>query len=145
MTRPVVRLLSGTTPIEWGVLAAQPAEPHDLGGTVVAGIVSDGRSAAAALDALLRGADLCIRVGLDAGARAAFLDQVTRVADVEDASRELANDEEALLGELRAGAALQEAARRAGMSRRTAARRLAALRHRFGVQTVTELLVATRR
>jgi DNA-binding CsgD family transcriptional regulator len=146
VTRPTVRLFDGVPPAGWGPLEPLPAEPHDQHGQTRAGTVTDERSAAAALDTALRGGALHLYVLLDGPARDTFLDQLVRIAQMEQGGGDgLADEEAVLLGLLRAGAQLEEAARGAGMSRRTAARRLDALRRRYGVQTVAELVVVTRR
>ncbi len=144
MSRPLARVLSGVPSAPWEPLQQLPPEAHDERGRTVVGVVADEQSVAAALDALLRGYELHIFVVLDEHAREAFLDQLARIAEVQRENDSLPPDETTLLEVLRAGGTLQDAAAAAGMSRRTAARRLHSLRVRFGVRTVAELVILTR-
>jgi len=75
--------------------------------------------------------------------RAAFLDQLARVADVQAsaAPAPLTDEQRALLRLLADGRSIAEAAEAVGLSRRTAHRRLDAARRALGVETGTEAIL----
>jgi DNA-binding CsgD family transcriptional regulator len=66
------------------------------------------------------------------------------VADTAEPGIDLDRDEFVLLAALAGGASTADAARRAGLSLRTAHRRLAALRARLGARTTTEAIAVAR-
>ena len=146
-------------------LADALAEARDAGRTVVSGwtlpragervvctgIVASAEDAAAALLAVVAGAGVIV----DARAPRDVVDRLCddlrrlgrldhRTASTPRAPR-LTPQERALLDLLLEGRTLGEAARRLHLSRRTADRRLAAVRRAFGVTTTAEALVAASR
>lgn len=124
-----------------------PREPFDLGPHELACSVEvDGdEGAQTALLAAVRNVALVIRVAGPDRDRAAFLDQLTRVADVRTAGcAQLTAEQRALLGLVAAGRSIAEAADAVGVSRRTAHRRLDAARRALGVETVTEAVLLAR-
>lgn len=147
MTRPRATI-GGVLALDGLDLPTLPDVPYDLTGLTVTGEVRDRTSGDAALDAVMRGAALVVRVELPDPLRAEFLDQLARIADVDEGVPNVAeppravpgSEHYALLRELHGGATLHQAARTVGVSRRTAARRLSELRTFHRVGTVAELL-----
>jgi hypothetical protein len=131
--RPQVRIATGpageaadTVPI-----AVVPDEPFDLTGVTVVADVADPSTASAVLRAVVRGADALVHV--DVPDAPAFLDALGRIADVRVLTPPAIDaDQRRLLALLADGLTASEAARRAGMSLRTAHRRLAAARAALG-------------
>lgn len=120
-----------------------PASPWDLSGRrwTCFGEVADRAGAAAAVAALARGVGLVIVVGLTGDDRRRFQEDLVRIGRVVgpvDASHDLGPDHDALLEGLASGLSVTAAATRANLSRRTANRRLAEVRSRFGVASTAE-------
>jgi DNA-binding CsgD family transcriptional regulator len=128
-----------------------PAPP----GAVRVGAVADAASAAQAVLAAVRGADLVV---LGTGERAVIdqlcddlrrlgqLDHRVDAVTADGASvAGLGPEERALLAHLIAGASLGEAAKALHLSRRTADRRLASARRVLGASTTSEAVVLARR
>jgi hypothetical protein len=132
-----------------------PGSPYDLSDKDLAWelTVDDEAAAVAALDAAARGVDLVLRIDLPPDVRATFLDDLGRVAHVRhttgskgpDPSAALSSEQRALLRQLSHGDTLDGAARRVGLSLRTATRRVAAARAALGVATTTEAVLALQR
>jgi DNA-directed RNA polymerase specialized sigma24 family protein len=120
-------------------VAEVPEEPFGLAGTTVAAMVDAPASAAAVLQLLVRGADVVLR--LDLPDAAGFSDAVGRIADVRavDAPA-LDREQRALLDLLSRGFTASQAARKVGMSLRTAHRRLHAARSAVGAACNIEVL-----
>lgn len=122
-----------------------PARPRDLArhGWVCAGVVATRDDARAAIEALERGAGLIIAITLDGRDRLALLEDVERAGRIvpADAIEVLDPDQQELLGLLAEGMTVAAAAREAGVSLRTANRRLADARARLGVETTVEAIV----
>jgi hypothetical protein len=126
--------LAGAVPI-----AVVPAEPFDLTGTTVVADVIDPATASAVLRAVVRGADALLRV--DVPDVHAFLDALGRIADVRAvAPPAIDADQRRLLTLLAGGLTASDAARRTGLSLRTAHRRLAAARAALGVECNAEAI-----
>ncbi len=105
------------------------------------------RTRSAELAAAL-GHSLALHVDLPEPERSVVLDDLSRVALLEGSvtARPLTLDapDRALLEAVVGGATVAEAAARVSLSRRTAFRRLEALRRRFGVESNSELVVRAR-
>jgi len=139
--RPQVVIHRSNTHVGDAGLTDVPDQPHDLSGILVRGVIRTSLEARVALDVALRGADLVLCVDLPEAERNEFLDQLGRVADMVEGEASREDDEySSLVEHLRRGATLREAAKSAGVSHRTAARRLKVLRDHHGVRTVAELL-----
>jgi DNA-binding NarL/FixJ family response regulator len=123
-----------------------PAPP----GAVRVGAVTDPSSAAQAVLAAVRGADLVV---LAAGERAVIdqlCDDLRRLGRLDHRidpapATPLSPDERALLAQLVGGASLGEAAKTLHLSRRTADRRLASAKRALGAQSTSEAVVLARR
>jgi DNA-binding NarL/FixJ family response regulator len=107
--------------------------------TVCVGVVATDADEIAALLAALRGASLLIAI-VDEHLRSRFIVDLTRVGTVRRLTTtgdpgSLHPDGAALLAALAEGDSIDSAARRVGMSRRTAHRRLARARATLGVRT----------
>ena len=114
-----------------------PDRPFGLHGQTFAAVVDDSAVAAAVLRLLSRGADAVVRI--DLADDAVFRDALARVAVVSAPARpRLDAEQRALLDLLANGLTAGEAARRLGMSLRTAHRRLSAARTLLGVGHNTE-------
>lgn len=122
------------------------APPAGLGGVVCAGDVSSAESAASALLAAVDGAGLVIAGRAERDVLDRLCDDLRRLGPVDhrlgDArpAQVLTREERALLDHLLTGASLGEGARRLGVSRRTADRRLASARRKLGVATTAAAL-----
>lgn len=104
---------------------------------------------AAVLDAVLRGVAVVVRVedDLPGSVAARFVDDLHRAAGASEPpapARRLATDQLRLLEALASGATIAAAARRLGLSARTASRRLADARRVLGVSTTAEALQVLR-
>lgn len=109
-----------------------PDRPYELQGQTFAAVVDDWAVAASVLRVLSRGADAVVRI--DLADDAVFRDALARVADISSPVRPgLDAEQRALLDLLASGLTAGEAARRLGMSLRTAHRRLSAARTLLGV------------
>jgi DNA-binding NarL/FixJ family response regulator len=135
-----------------GVVVLGDWPVHVLPGTVVHGTITDAASAAQAVLAAVRGADLVLL----AAAEREVIDQLCddlrrlgpldhRIGDAAPVEPDLGPDERALLARLVGGATLGEAAKALHLSRRTADRRLAAARRALGAASTSEALVLARR
>jgi DNA-binding NarL/FixJ family response regulator len=119
-------------------------------GAVRVGAVTDPTSAAQAVLAAVRGADLVV---LAAGERVVIdqlCDDLRRLGRLDhrvdpDPVTPLSPDERALLAQLVGGASLGQAARALHLSRRTADRRLASAKRALGAQSTSEAVVLARR
>jgi hypothetical protein len=114
-------------------------------------VVRDRAGAARAVRAALAGIDLVIEPGGDEHAWTALLEDLRRLGPLEhvtaalDGGTPLLEPETLLLlAHLASGSPVAEAARRTGVSRRTADRRLAEARRAFGVGTTVEAVMAAR-
>jgi DNA-binding NarL/FixJ family response regulator len=117
------------------------------GGDVCLGVVADGESAAAAVLAALRGADLAVELRAPRDVADRLLDDLRRVGSVThvvdphaEAAAAFGPEELRLLALLLSGCSLGAAARRMHLSRRTADRRVASIRAAFGATTTAEAL-----
>ena len=144
--RPTIRFV-GEDP----ALAARSATPVDelserpysLTGTAVRAVVDSPAAASSVLLALARGADAVVQLRLVDAAE--FVEASQRLADVSaPATPVLARDQRDLLDLLAAGHTLGDAARRLGMSQRTAHRRLGAARAALGATTNAEAVAGLR-
>lgn len=111
--------------------------------------VDSAGAAAKALDAALSGAALLVRVTADRGTADALCEDLRRLGSLEqrraDAPRPAFTAEEyALIDLLAEGCSLGDAAARLCISRRTADRRLAAVKDALGVTTTAEAVLASR-
>jgi DNA-binding NarL/FixJ family response regulator len=108
----------------------------------VAAHVVDEDTAGAVLLAAARGVAVVVAVDLPPASEARFVDDLARVADMqarqEATSDALGGEHIALLEALAAGLTVAAAARRVGLSSRTAVRRLSEARDRLGAATNTE-------
>ncbi len=116
------------------------------------GVVADLAGAADAILAVLDGAGLIVDASADRDVIDRFVDDLRRVGPVEhrDATADrqpsaLEDDARSLLALLADGYSLGEAAAELGLSRRTADRRLAAIRSALGADRTAEALVKARR
>ena len=124
-------------------IAVVPAEPFDLTGVTVVADVADPATASAVLHAVVRGADALLHV--DVPDAPAFLDALGRIADVRAVTPPaIEADQRRLLTLLADGLTASEAARRTGMSLRTAHRRLAAARAALGTACNAEAISSLR-
>jgi DNA-binding NarL/FixJ family response regulator len=134
------------------------AEVRDAGWTVVAGwdgregeicsgTVSSAEDAAAALLAALGGAGVVVSARAERDIVDRLCDDLRRLGPLDhrvgEATRAaaLTSEERSLVDLLLEGTTLGEAARRLGLSRRTADRRLASVREKMGVETTAAALV----
>ncbi len=123
-----------------------PARPWDLGEErwVCCGVVADAEQGASALAALARGVGLVVRVEGPSSFRLQVLDDLHRNGTLVVAGRparpalQLSGDDVTLLRALAEGATVDEAARLAMISPRTAHRRLALVRDGLGAANTTE-------
>lgn len=111
--------------------------------TVRHGIVATEADAASAVLAAIAGYGLIVELRVDGVVRDRLLDDLRHAGPLEvravDATPpDLDEESRALLRSIAAGETLAEAARRVGISRRTADRRLAAIRATLGVQRTVE-------
>jgi DNA-binding NarL/FixJ family response regulator len=107
------------------------------------GIVATEADAVAAVIAALAGYGLIVELRVDGAVRDRLLDDLRHAGPLEVRTvaatpPELDEGSRALLRSIAAGETLSEAARRLGISRRTADRRLAAIRVTLGVQRTVE-------
>jgi DNA-binding NarL/FixJ family response regulator len=116
----------------------------DLRGRRVWVSVADRDTASRTLRAVQRGADVVVHLALAEPERSAFLDELHRVASEisELQAPQLDPFQLALVGHLREGLSLREAATRLHVSSRTADRRLAEIRAVLGVSSTSEVLAA---
>jgi DNA-binding NarL/FixJ family response regulator len=140
--RPAIRFVGGDPALHTrGAVGLDdvPGRPYLLAGTTVCAVVEDSETAAAVLQVLARGADVVAQLTLpDASA---FLDSVRRVAAVPaPSSPVLDGDQRALLDLLARGHTAGDAARRLGMSLRTAHRRLGGARAVLGATSNAEAI-----
>ncbi len=125
-------------------LAELPEQPFSLATSqiAVAVDVADQATAAAVLLAAARGVGVVLSVSLDGASAERFLDELSRVADVREGTEtpgaSLSVDHTELLDALASGLTVADAARKLGLSRRTAVRRLAEARARLGAASTTE-------
>jgi DNA-binding NarL/FixJ family response regulator len=124
-----------------------PARPS----AVRVGAVTDLASAARAVLAAVRGADLVVVACAERAITDQLCDDLRRLGQLEHrleqspSTAELSPEERALLAHLVGGASLGEAARALHISRRTADRRLAAARKALGAASTSEAVVLARR
>jgi DNA-binding NarL/FixJ family response regulator len=114
---------------------------------VCAGAVVDEVSAAEALLAAVAGAGLVVEARAPREILDRLVDDLRRLGRVDHRTTEpetplLTREERALVALLAGGATVGEAARQLHVSRRTADRRLAAVRAKLGVATTAEAVVA---
>lgn len=128
-----------------------PPTPWDVAPARVlcVGTVRDAAAAAAAVEALSRGAGLAVVIEVTGAVRHRLIEDLHRIGAVTDdptvpalRAGGLDDDHRALLDALAAGATVADAARRLGMSRRTANRRLSEARTVLGVAGNTEAVAA---
>lgn len=123
-----------------------PDRPWDLSSRrwVCTGTVSSEPEAEMALKALVRGVGLVVGIDGPGGFRLRVLDDlhhsgaVVEVVPSSDEQPMLGDEEVTLLRALADGATVEEAARRASLSARTAHRRLAEVRDAYGAANTTE-------
>ncbi|MDH4170468.1 MAG: hypothetical protein OEW42_12855 [Acidimicrobiia bacterium] len=143
MNRPQA-LLAGTAdaPEAALTLADVADRRHRLHGTTVLAVIADQPAGRATLHLTLRGATLILDIRLPDHQRELFVDQLHRVVDLHPVPTPVrfTDEQRALLHELRCGASLDAAARAVGLSRRTAARRLAELRTQADARSTAALL-----
>jgi DNA-binding CsgD family transcriptional regulator len=122
-----------------------PARPRDLAdhGWVCRGVVASREDARAAVEALERGVGLIVAVAVEGRVRLALLEDLERAGRITpaDGGHVLDDDQRRLLALLADGVTVAAAAQEAGVSRRTANRRLADARARLGVDTTVEAVV----
>lgn len=143
MSRPLIRLVEGDPALAGGPgaipISGVPDEPFGLTGTTVAAVVDDAVTSSAVLQALVRGADVVLR--LDLPDAAGLLDALARIGDVcAPSAAALDREQWALLDLLARGNTAGEAARQIGMSLRTAHRRLGAARAALGAACNAEAI-----
>ena len=119
-------------------------------GAVRVGVVGDAASAAQAVLAAVRGADLVVLGAAERVVIDQLCDDLRRLGQLDHqvepvAAIALTSEERALLARLVGGATLGEAAKALHMSRRTADRRLASARHALGAASTSEAVVLARR
>lgn len=118
---------------------------------VSVGVVAGEADAAEALLAAVWGAGVIIHATSAPEVTERLVEDLRRLGPVDfrteetPPSRDLTQDERALLELLAGGRSLGEAAQHLNLSRRTADRRLASARAKLGVPTTTEAVVAFRR
>jgi DNA-binding CsgD family transcriptional regulator len=125
---------------------ALPARPRDLSSHrwVCRGVVATRDDARAAVEALERGVGLVVALAVAGRDRLALLedlDRVGRLCTPVDEAFVLDDDQRRLLALLADGATVAVAAQQAGVSLRTANRRLADARSRLGVDSTVEAIV----
>jgi hypothetical protein len=122
-----------------------PARPRDLSshGWVCRGVVGGREDARAAVEALERGVGLIVAVTVEGRERLALLEDLDRAGRItsSDDAYVLDDDQRSLLALLADGVTVAVAAQQAGVSRRTANRRLADARARLGVESTVEAVV----
>ncbi len=133
----------------WHVVAGWSAGRGSTGPVVATGIVAAPSDVPAAVLAAVGGAALVVDARADRPVVEGLCDDLRRLGRVERRSPEtgwvpLTADERRLLDLLAGGATLGEAAGRLHLSRRSADRRLAAVRERLGVPTVAAAVAARR-
>lgn len=111
--------------------------------------VADAGDAARVLDAALSGAALLVRATADRGTADALCEDLRRLGALEQRHADVAGpaltaEECALMDLLAEGCSLGDAATRLCISRRTADRRLAAVKESLGVTTTAEAVLASR-
>jgi DNA-binding NarL/FixJ family response regulator len=119
-------------------------------GAVRVGAVTDAESAAQAVLAAVRGADLVVLGSADRPVIDQLCDDLRRLGQLDHqvepvTTISLTVEERALLARLVGGATLGEAAKALHMSRRTADRRLASARRALGAASTSEAVVLARR
>jgi DNA-binding CsgD family transcriptional regulator len=126
-----------------------PTSPWDLSARrwVLVGPIDDAEQAGAAIEALTRGVGLAVAVRVTGDLRHRTLEDLHRLGAVQTAAPLtvrpaglLDEEQRRLLAALAAGATVTEAARQLHLSRRTANRRLTAIRERLGVQSTAEAI-----
>ncbi len=139
---PVARALIDRRPVHPGFDVGD--EIWRIHGLVCVGPVADDVSHGAALDVVLRGADVVADVAAERAA--AFADDLRRAGLTLWTPRDDQLDAvaEALLESLANGASVAQAARQCAVSVRSAHRRLADARRRIGVATNVQAIVAWR-
>jgi DNA-binding CsgD family transcriptional regulator len=122
-----------------------PGQPFDLAGEPLVWVttVNGPDELEPVLFGITRGVDAVICARLDPGPARELVDDLRRIATVRlpgepGPTPDLTAEHAALLGAIAAGCSLEEAAARASVSRRTAARRLAQARATLGVHTTVE-------
>jgi DNA-binding CsgD family transcriptional regulator len=134
--------LDGVTLVGWAVtpIDGLPAEPFDLSKLRLAAVarVTSRDDQQAVLIAVARGAAAVVGLDVDGAEVEEFLDDLGRLADLDGVAQPLAGDQEQLLAAIAGGATIAETAKRLGMSRRTAVRRLADARRQLGVTSTAE-------
>lgn len=132
------------------LVAVVPDEPYDLTPhhLVLALTVRTRDDATRTLVAATRGVALVLVVALGGPDRAAFLDELRRVADVRDPREaalppgaELSDKQRRLLALLGAGRSVAAAAREVGLSERSAHRRLREARDALGAASSVEAIL----
>jgi DNA-binding NarL/FixJ family response regulator len=148
VTRPFA-LLTDDDPneVRWPGRRVEVADLDDarfeLGEVTVSALVTSSEAATRVLQAAQRGANLVLRVRLAPEPRAAFVDELGRVADVRQTLPSPLNGEQrALLGYLSSGLSLGQIARRMNFSRRTVDRRLGEIKAVLNVRSATEAVIA---
>ena len=140
--RPAIRFVAGDPALATsGAIGLDdvPERPYALAGTTVCAVVDDSQTAAEVLQVLARGADVVAQ--LTFADTSAFLDSVQRVAAVSAPSAPILDgDQRALLDLLAKGHTAGDAARRLGMSLRTAHRRLGGARSVLGATSNAEAI-----
>jgi len=126
-----------------------PDEPFSLAHERLAvyASVADEATAHEVLVAAARGAAVVVSLQLQSSAAEQFVDELGRIAEVippppPEVPLDLDDDHVALLDALADGLTVAAAARRVGVSRRTAVRRLAEARVRLGASSTTEAVRA---
>jgi DNA-binding NarL/FixJ family response regulator len=114
------------------------------------GVVADETDAVAAVLAAIAGYGLIVELRVDGAVRDRLLDDLRHAGPLEVRSvaatpPELDDESHALLRSIAAGETLGDAARRLGISRRTADRRLATIRATLGVQRTVEAVAVAGR
>lgn len=125
--------------------------PAGGGRVVCTGTVASSGDAAAALLAAVAGAGLVVAARAERDVLDRFCDDLRRLGRLDHRTEEtprqprLTAEERALVELLLEGKTLGAAAGMLGLSRRTADRRLAAVRRKLGVRTTAEAVVAARK
>jgi DNA-binding NarL/FixJ family response regulator len=139
--REAARQAAAGMPVETGferlARLTRPAVRH--------GIVAGEADAVAAVLAAIAGYGLIVELRVDGAVRDRLLDDLRHAGPLEvravaAAPPDLDEASQALLRSIAAGETLSDAARRLGISRRTADRRLAAIRATLGVQRTVEAI-----
>lgn len=123
-----------------------PARPRDLSAHrwVCRGVVATRDDGRAAVEALERGVGLVVALAVAGRDRLALLEDLDRVGRISTpvvGGLVLDDDQRRLLALLADGVTVAVAAQQAGVSRRTANRRLADARSRLGVDSTVEAIV----